>query len=170
MIAALPYVYSGGYHQGTTEGTSATLPVSHPRVSAGGHSLVEIAVQGDNQNNDVEAGWIIDGPGKTPVMFTYAFKNGAGLGYRYFGGVSSATKFGIRYTSGKWTVYRNNSAVTTYPESTWSGSFTKGDTTQAFGETYGDAGMPTGTITGYSASTFFGTTKHTGTTITIGEN
>jgi hypothetical protein len=169
MIAALPYHYSGGYRQGTSAGLSATLPVSRPRVSAGGHSLVEIAIQGHGQRDDVEAGWIIDSPGANPVLFTYSFRNGAGAGYRYFGAVAGGSlRLGIRHHNGEWTVYRNGTPVTSYGDSGWAGKFTSGDVTQAFGETYGSAVMPAGTITGFSASTFFSTLGHGPSSINIG--
>jgi hypothetical protein len=169
MIAALPYHYSGGYRQGTSEGLSATLPVSRPRVSAGGHSLVEVAIQGHGQRDDVEAGWIIDSPGAIPVLFTYSFRNGGGVGYRYFGDVADGSvRLGIRHHNGEWTVYRDGAPVTSYSDSDWAGKFASGNVTQAFGETYGSAVMPVGTITGFSASTFFRTLGHGPSSISIG--
>jgi hypothetical protein len=168
VIAALPYHYSGGYRQGTSEGLGATLPVSRPRVSAGGHSLVEIAIQGHGQRDDVEAGWIIDSPRAAPVLFTYSFRNGAGVGYRYFGGVAgSSVRLGIRHHKGEWTVYRNGKPVTSYGDSYWAKKFTSGNVTQAFGETYGSAVMPVGTITGFNAGTFFGTLGHGPSSISL---
>jgi hypothetical protein len=144
----------------TSSGLAGNLTIEHPYVE-GGHSLAELAVASENQQNSVEAGWrkAING---VSTMFTFHNVNNVGLGYNTgfveyaptcsvagaicpgdsMAGIAAGTskRFQWQYSNGNWWLAYDGQWVGYFLGTDWSAasppaSFTEGKILSAYGET-----------------------------------
>jgi hypothetical protein len=164
--AAIRFSWVGAYYTASAPGASAELPQAAPTLAppTTGHSLAEVAVQSDGQQQAVEAGWTVDRAegDLRPHLFVYAWVDGRGLGYDCCGYVQTgrtwapgdhvrpgvSARYSIRQGSGRWWISYRGHRIGYYPDSLWHGRFTRSRVSQAFGEVASDGPAGTQMING----------------------
>lgn len=164
--AGVSYSYVGAYDTTRTPGATALLPQAQPKLAepTTGHSLAEVTVQAAGQQQTVEVGWTVDDAGgdRRPHLFVFAWVNGRGLGYDCCGYVQTgrtwapgdhvkpgiSARYSIRHDNGKWWISYQGGRIGYYPDRLWSGHFTHGQVSQAFGEVASDGPGGTEMING----------------------
>ena len=152
------------------DGLSVSADIAKPSLLGWDyHSLFEVAAMNTAQTQIVEVGWTVDqavcGTGVTdPCLFTYAWKDGVGLGYysslfqqtvgtpvgrggSLASAVGTSKSFTIRHydaagcgcSNPGWWVSYNGNWLAVWPDSIWAGAtppvtFTEADTLDVFGE------------------------------------
>lgn len=143
------------------DGASLTADIDLPYLSSGiqgdMHSLFEMAVRDSTGDQVIEVGWnsdVITNPNGQTHLFVGSWTNGSFNGYNGGGGwvdavgcapcagdsistaVGTAKAFKVEHNAGtsKWEVSYNASIIGTFPDSTWSGGFTKTRLVQVFTE------------------------------------
>jgi hypothetical protein len=131
------------------KGASATFVVEHPKQVRTGHSLAELAVESPAMDYSyIEAGWIVT-PHEKPQLFVFwwdqqvpkCYNQGCGWVQDGDGIQPGATlrahstlKLAWRQQHGDWVLYVDGERSGYYPDSQWTGSFSKTGFAQVFGE------------------------------------
>ena len=146
------YFYAVGKQSAVTDGVSALFTVATPKVGPNDwHSLAEIAVQSEDEQQIVEVGWTVDrktfGDDQTH-LFVYHWVDGKESCYNCdFVPYSKAEAkvgmvlakdpsklFGIERNNGAWWIAYDTEWIGSFPDKLWNGSFTQSGLVQVFGE------------------------------------
>jgi neprosin-like protein len=165
LVVSTAYFYSEAYQLAVADGAFAWITVTKPAVSAGDyHSLAEIAVSSSDSRQVVEVGWTVDrslNGDSYPHLFVFHWVDDQPTCYNacgfvryynqlgYYAGmrlplsaVGVGEYFSIRHSGGNWWIAYNNQYIGYYPDSLWSGAFTKSGGMQWFGEVAASTAAP----------------------------
>jgi hypothetical protein len=155
------YYVGGSEPYVKAKAASASFTQADPVVSSTDyHSLTEIAVMTQNEQQIVELGWTVApeqfGGDTLPYLFVYHWVNGESTCYNACGYVSLVSPnpvgapvsvgptgtFEINYSKHEWQIIYNGTLIGYFPESLWGGSFTRIGEVQVYGEVSAPAGVP----------------------------
>ncbi|HJQ37989.1 MAG TPA: neprosin family prolyl endopeptidase [Thermoanaerobaculia bacterium] len=157
------YYYGPAAFHVTADGGGMTMRIQKPAFSGDGHSLDEIAVQGGSGNgNIIELGWNVSpfqyAGDSNPHLFVFHWIDDKptcydGCGWvqyskTYFPGMSLSALIGksvyVGYViyNGNWWAWFDNQWLGYFPGSEWSGTYTKSNLIQWFGEVATNNGTP----------------------------
>jgi hypothetical protein len=136
------------------------MTVARPTLAAGDfHTLGEVAAQSADGRQIVEVGWTVDRGlfgDANPHLFVFHWVNGVATCYNGCGFVPASSiatagmtlpvggtpQFAIQHFQGNWWVGYSGTWFGFFPDSLWSGGFTKAGLTQWFGEVAANSGSP----------------------------
>ena len=166
------YYHDVGATQRTgSDGGFALLTVAQPYVEPGdSHSLAAVAARSVDGWDNVQVGWTVDpvlnGDDK-PHLFVFYRSNQTNACYNVCGfepygpstihpgaalPVGATKKFGIQHSGDRWWVAYDTQWIGSFPDTLWSGAFTRTGAVQYFGEVAAPTAEPycTWMGTGYS--------------------
>jgi hypothetical protein len=170
----------GHYHdvgatlQSGSDGGIAALTVAQPFLAPGdSHSLAAVAARSADGSDNVQVGWTVDpvlNGDNLPRLFVFYRSNGTDACYNVCGfepyptstirvgadlskSVGSSKTFGIQHSGDRWWIAYDAEWIGSFPDTLWSGAFTRTGAMQYFGEvatTMAEPNCNTWMGTGYS--------------------
>jgi neprosin-like protein len=160
----------GATQRSGSDGGFALLTVAQPYVAPGdSHSLAAVAARSADGSNNVQVGWTVDpvlNGDYLPRLFVIYRSNQTDACYNVCGfepypsstihvgidlPVGSTKRFGIQHSGDRWWIAYDTEWIGSFPDTLWSGAFTRTGAVQYFGEVAAPTAEPycTGMGTGY---------------------
>jgi len=155
------YYVGGSEPYVDAKGAATSFTQADPVVnSTDYHSLTEIAVMTQDDQQIVELGWTVApeqlGGSTLPYLFVYHWVNGESTCYNACGyeslvspnpvgapvSVGQTGTFEIKYARDEWQIIYDGTLIGYFPESLWGGSFTRIGEVEVYGEVSAPAGVP----------------------------
>jgi hypothetical protein len=156
-----------------SDGGFAALTVAQPSVAPGdSHSLAAVAARSADGSDNVQVGWTVDpvlNGDERPHLFVFYRSNQTDACYNVCGfepygpstirvgadlwaSVGSTKTFGIEHSGDRWWIAYDTEWIGSFPDTLWSGAFTRTGAMQYFGEVAAQTAEPNCTSmgTGYS--------------------